>query len=241
MHPNTGVAVAMRIRSKKSYLMAYLKFTYNFLMKYLILFIVTFLHLPFAFSKCNPTHYSLRDYSESYSNMDLSVACKVKPGDLIDYCNGEVCGYLAYPKAIRDVKLHAKPDLNSEVVGEIKRCDVIKNFKHQSVFKKYGTAEALSDLPGWSLKKGDILNFAWSQEGDYFGCVKNHPVVFYASPSDHPDPSCFVHKTSSQADNWVSHTASNGKTGFSKVESDSFYVGYSGSDERCPEDLKTKN
>lgn len=208
-------------------------------MKYYVIFffIIAFTH-P-VFSKCNPD-YKFIDYSEAYPGIDVSVACKVKAGDLIDYCNGEVCGYLAYPKAIRDVKLYAKPDLKSEIVGEIKRCDVIKNFKHQSVLKKFGEVEVLNDIPGWKLKKGDLIKFAWTQEGDYFGCVNNRPVVFYASPPGHPDPSCFLDKTSSQAEDWVSHTASNGKTGFSKVESDSFYVGYSGSDERCPEDLKIK-
>lgn len=193
-----------------------------------------------AFSLCHPERYSFIDYSNSYSDIDFSSLCQIKPGDVIDYCNGEVCGYLAYPKAIRGVKLYEKPDLKSKIIGEIKRCDVIKNFKHHSVFRESGEAEALADIPGWNLKKGNLVKFYFSQEGDYFGCVDNKPVVFYASPPKYKDPSCFTHRSSSKLENWVQHTASNGVSGFSKVESDSFYVGYSGSDERCPEDQKPK-
>lgn len=199
------------------------------MMKFIIIFL-SILYSQITISKCNPESYKLDDFSGIYPRMDISVACKVKVGDLIDYCNGEACGYLAYPKAIRSVKLHAKPDSKSKVVGEIKRCDVIKNFTLKSLFRKFGEAEALADIPGWDLKKGDKVKIAWSQEGHSFGCVNKNPVIF--------DTSCFLHKTMSQLEYWVSHTASNGRAGYSKVERDIFYVKYSGSNERCPEDVK---
>ncbi len=191
-----------------------------------------------VFSKCNPEGYSFKDYSESYTKIDFDSLCKIKIGDLINYCNGEACGYLSYPKAIRSVVLHEKPDLKSKIVGERNRCELIQGFELKSVFEDFGEAIALADIPGWNLKKGDVVKYYFQQEGDYIGCVKDRPVIFYATSQRINDSTCFEDKKPSKLEEWVYHTASNGKHGYSKVESDSFYVGYSGSDERCPGDKK---
>lgn len=132
--------------------------------------------------------------------------------------------------------------MKSPVVGELKRCEEIKNFKYLSIFRGYGEIEALTDLSGYELKKGEIVKFIWIQEGNYFGCIKGRPVVVYAYDERDLSKTCFFHKKDSKLEEWVKHKASNGKVGYSKVENETFFIPYGGYLESliCAEDRRSK-
>lgn len=196
-----------------------------------------------SFSKCVPANQRFSKL-EGFREQEQKLACTpVKVGDVIDTCNGEVCGYLSYPKAINDVKLHARPDLKSPIVGQVKKCQKIENFKVVSIFREFGELEALTELEGYGLKKGDKVKYLWSKEGNYYGCLKNRPIVIYAYGERDLAKTCFFQIKPSLLEEWVHHKASNGKMGYSIADSENrFYIPYGGWDQSliCEEDRNDK-
>lgn len=194
------------------------------------------------FAKCEPENENFSIYS-GFTEEEIKLTCTpLRNGDLIEKCNGEACDILDYSKAVKDVKVYSKPDKNSVVIGEVKRCDVLKDFKIVSVFREYGKIEVLTDLDGYQLKKGDTFNFTWTQEGSHYGCINGKTVVVHGHGVRDLNESCFYHLKNSVLEKWVRHRASNGKIGYSKVERNPFYIPYAGREESllCPEDRKKR-
>ena len=94
---------------------------------------------------------------------------------IINSCEGEMCAFYHYDKALEDITLYEKPSLSSSKVGMIKKCEQFKSLDVLMKMKSFGTAKVLfinKELKDHTVKVGDVVTvFQYQGEGYLALCV----------------------------------------------------------------------
>lgn len=96
-----------------------------------------------------------------FSSHDIPCSIKESMPKIEDGCFTEACDVLRYNKAIRSTKLYSGPDLSSEIVGELKKCDEINYFKVKTKTTTLGRVKFLKDYKNFKKdNEAFLLSFA---------------------------------------------------------------------------------
>jgi hypothetical protein len=166
------------------------------------------------------------DYNNKILSDYENSKCSYEIPQFIEGCEGEGCGLLSYDKSIKPVTIYKEPNINSEVVDRLKKCEVIKNFKIYMWIKKFGEAKILSpNLFENTVIQNDLIKVRYySGEGYYSACVKNKEIIVadkFVADKEFPTVDFISNPV---VEGWVRLTTPRGIDGY--TPDTDFYIGY---------------
>lgn len=194
-----------------------------------------------------------------FFNFQLAVAkdwkCEFPTPYVQEGCDGTGCDLLTYDKSLYDVKVYAKPDLKSKLVGHLKKCETIKSVKGYKVIEEFGRLQVNQwpkNLGEVNVKHGDTVEFLnYTGEGGYKICINKkifggfsvlvtpralRPVKGYKFVLEDFNFLMQIDEGKSQA--WYKVQTQKGLEGFVLNEdiTKKFFISYSGFGSPCQED-----
>jgi len=165
----------------------------------------------------------------SFSNLAYSkkIPCLVynKFPTLIEGCEGELCGLLAYNKTIKQSAVFAHPN-DRKQLDILRVCEPIKNFSPHIWVIAPGSIrieQLTSELKKRGLRKGDTLTLInYVGEGVYAACAGSE--IFDLLPESHDGKSLTKKITAPRTEAWVKITSPRMKTGY--IQGHDFYMGH---------------
>ncbi len=160
-------------------------------------------------------------------------------------CEGEMCSVIAkkYP-ANQEVKLYKRPDLGSEVVETISKCEKFRNIEQFLLISDFNQAKvtkAEGELKKYKIQPGDTIQIThYTGEGTWGACIKNDFVEGIGIKGEHTeayDEAEFLNKEIKRPKSWVYVTSIRKKSGWTdKV----FWVGKYDDEQIILKECKTK-